>query len=290
MRIEREPQLIRSFDKTAITTHCLGDAGGVPILLCNAVGANLDLWDPVLDGLTEDRRLISWDMRGMFQSGPPCSDRLDAWAHAHDGIGAAKAWGAERFHVVAWSSGGRIALELATRFPERVVSLSLICAGYGHSLTSLLRLDLSALLPRVAGLTRYVAAPLHGLLRNLVRRPEVAGLVRQSGAIAGTADTQAFVAFLRGLADIDPRLLFETYHAVSGDAAPQLLAEVIAPTLVIAGEHDQFTSRAVTTEIVARIDDAKLEIYEDATHYLPIEHPAKLAHDLTRFFKEIENH
>lgn len=290
MRTEREPQLISSFDKTAITTRCLGDAGGVPVLLCNAVGANLDLWEPVLDGVAEDRRLIAWDMRGMFESGPPNSDRRDAYAHAHDGIAAARAWGAERFHIIAWSSGGRIALELASRFPERVVSLSLICAGYGHSLTGLLRLDLTALLPRVAGITRYVATPLHGVLRNLVRRPEVAGLVRQSGAIAGTADTQAFVAFLRGLADVDPRILFETYHAVSGDAAPHLLSEVIAPTLVIAGEHDQFTSRAVTTEMVARIDDAKLEIYEDATHYLPIEHPAKLAHDLTRFFKEIENH
>lgn len=289
MTAEREPQLVSSIDRTAITTRCLGDAGGVPVLLCNAVGANLDIWSPVIDGLTSDRRLIAWDMRGMFESGPSNSDRLDAWMHAHDGIAAARAWGAERFHLLAWSSGGRIALEIASRFPERVVSLSMICAGYGHPLSGLLRLDLSSLLPRLAGLTRFAAAPLHGLLKNLVQRPEVVGLVRQSGAIAGTADTQAFVAYLRGLAQLDPSTLFRTYHAVSGDAAPDLLGEVIAPTLIIAGEHDQFTSRSTTTELVAKIDDARLEIYEDATHYLPIEHPERLAHDLVRFFKEIEN-
>ena len=39
----------------------------------------------------------------------------------------------------------------------------------------------------------------------------------------------------------------------SGDAAPQLLREIVAPTLVIAGEHDPFTSRAVTTEMLAKI-------------------------------------
>jgi 3-oxoadipate enol-lactonase len=287
--IAHEPQMVRSFDGTFIAARSFGEADRIPVLLCNAIGANLSIWEPSLAQLADSRRVVTWDHRGMFDSGLPASDRLDASAHVSDAIATVRALGIERFHVVAWSSGGRIALELAQEYPERVVSLGLVCAGYGHSLAGLLRLELASLLPRIAGIARFVALPLHGLLRSLLSRPEVAGLVRQSGMIGASADTAAFIGFLRGLSECDPRILLQSYHAVSGDPAPHLLREIVAPALVIAGEHDQFTTRTVTTEIVAKIADARLEVYEDSTHYLPIEQPDRLAYDLKRFFKEIEN-
>jgi 3-oxoadipate enol-lactonase len=287
--IEQDAAMVTSFDGTFIATHSFGEADRIPVLICNAIGANLAVWEPSLSELADSRRVVTWDHRGMFDSGLPATDRLDAGAHVLDAIAAVRALGIERFHVVAWSSGGRIAIQLAQEYPERVVSLALVCAGYGHSLAALLRLEPSALLPRIAGIARFIAVPLHGLLRNLLSRPEVAGLVRQSGMIGAKADTAAFIRFLRGLAESDPRILLQSYHAVSGDPAPQLLREIVAPTLVISGEHDQFTTRSVTTEMVAKISDARLEVYEDSTHYLPIEHPERLAYDLKRFFKEIEN-
>ncbi len=287
--LEAEPKLVRSTDGTMIAVRVFGEGDGIPILLANAVGANLSIWWHVLEDLTQERRVITWDHRGMFESGPPATDRLDATAHTQDALAAIRSLKIERFHLLGWSSGGRIALQIAQEHPERVASLSLVCAGYGHALSALFRLELNALLPRFANIAKYIAGPLHAALRNFVARPEVAGLVRQSGAIGATADTQAFVGYLKGLADANPRRLLASYHAVSGDPAADLLSEIISPTLVIAGEHDQFTSRAVTTEILAKIPDAKLEIYEDATHYLPIEHPSKLAYDLAKFHKEIEN-
>lgn len=287
--VESPPSIVRSTDGTMIAVRTFGEDGGIPVLLANAVGANLSIWRNVLEDLSRERKIITWDHRGMFESGLPATDRLDATAHAQDALAAIRSLEIERFHVLGWSSGGRIALEIAQGYPERVASLSLVCAGYGHALSALFRLEFNALLPRVANVAKYVAGPLHAALKNFVARPEVAGLVRQSGAIGASADTLAFVGYLKGLADADPRRLLASYHAVSGDPASHLLSEIVAPTLVIAGEHDQFTSRAVTTEILAKIPDAKLEIYEDATHYLPIEHPAKLAYDLAKFHKEIDN-
>lgn len=284
-----ESLTVRSFDGTGLDAHRFTGGDGVPVVLADAFGSNLAIWRSTIEELTTDREVVTWDHRGLFGSEPPATKRLDPAAQAQDALAVARSCGYERFHLVGWSSGGRIALQIAHDHPERVVSLSLVCAGYGHSLAALRRLELSALLPRIAGVAKYLSGPIHGLLRNFVARPEVAGLVRQSGMIAASADTTAFIGFLKGLADADARVLLETYEAVSGDPGAHLLREIVAPTLVIAGSNDQFTSRAVTTEIVAKIADARLEVYEDSSHYLPIEHTAHLAEDLRRFFKETEH-
>jgi pimeloyl-ACP methyl ester carboxylesterase len=288
-RAEPLRETVRTFDGTSIAVLRIGEGDGLPLVVCNGLGANLAIWRAALADITSERPVVTWDHRGLFESGLPASDRLDAEAQSRDGLAAARHFGIERFHLVAWSSGGRIALQMAADHPERVAGLTLVCAGYGHSLGALLRLEFAPLLPRIAGITRIAAPVLHGMLRNFVARPEVAGLVRQSGMIGASADTSAFVEYLRGIAGLDARTLFESYHAISGDAAAHLLREIVAPTLVIAGEHDRFTSQHVTTEMVAKIPDARLEVYEDATHYLPIEFPGRLSHDLRRFFKEIEN-
>jgi pimeloyl-ACP methyl ester carboxylesterase len=105
---------------------------------------------------------------------------------------------------------------------------------------------------------------------------------------AATADTASLVDLLRGMASCDTGALLATYQAVAGDPAPQLAAEIAAPTLLIAGQHDQFVPLDITEELLRSLPDARLEIYDDATHYLPIEHPRSLAESLKTFMEEVE--
>ena len=179
--------------------------------------------------------------------------------------------------------------ELAAEYPERVASLSLVNAGYGHSLGRLVKLDFASLLPTLAGIAKRFAGPLQGAFRTFVSRPEIAGLVRQSGMTAATADTASLVELLRGMASCDTRALLATYQAVAGDPAPELARRIAAPTLLIAGEHDQFTPLDVTEELLDDLETSRLEVYPDATHYLPIEHPEALAADLKTFLAEVES-
>ena len=285
--LEHEPTLTRSFDGTMIAVRDMG-AGRTPLLIVTAVGAGLSVWQRSLLSIAGGRRVVSWDLRGLFESGLPASGRLDAGAHALDAMAAVRGLGLRRFHVAAWSSGGRIAMELAAEFPERVASLTLVNAGYGHSLGRLLKLDLASLLPTAAGIAKRFAGPLQGAFRGLVSRPEIAGLIRQSGMAAATADTASLVELLKGMASCDTGALLATYQAVAGDPAPQLAARISAPTLLIAGEHDQFVPFDITEELLRNLEDARLEIYDDATHYLPIEHPRALAEDLNSFLAEVE--
>ena len=105
---------------------------------------------------------------------------------------------------------------------------------------------------------------------------------------AATADTNSLVDLLRNMASCDTGALLSTYQAVAGDSDPKLAGRVEAPTLVIAGEHDQFVPLDITEEILANLSDGRLEVFDDATHYLPIEHPRSLAQELKTFMARAE--
>jgi pimeloyl-ACP methyl ester carboxylesterase len=308
MSLDHEPELIRSFDDTAILVRKMGSdrlddreremgsdrlddrerekGDGLPVLICNGVGANLSIWRKTLVDLARERPLIAWDMRGLHGSGYPASDRIDPGAHAEDAIAALEHFGFDRFVIAAWSNGSRVALELAHRYPERVAAQAIVCGAYGHPLGRVLRLEPISLLPTIAGIAKHFASFLERPLRTFVARPEFAGLVRQSGLIGATADTPSLVDLLREMADCELGMLLRIYEAVAGDSAGDIIREIEVPTLLVAGERDQVTPLAMLKEMERAIPDCRLEVYERATHVLPIEYPARLSDDLRKFFAQ----
>jgi pimeloyl-ACP methyl ester carboxylesterase len=258
------------------------------LLISNAVGANLAAWRRVLTGLDNERPVIAWDMRGLHESLPAESDRNDPGAHAEDALSVIDHFGIDKFSIASWSNGARVALEISKRYPESVASLAIVSGGYGHSLAKLMRLDPRGLLPSLAGVVKHFAGWLEGPIKGLTTRPEFAGIVRQSGLIAATADTNLMVEMLRGMAACDGKTLLATYESIAGDSGEDLLDTVLAPTMIVVGERDQFTPRRVSEEMARRIPTAALHVYERATHYLPIEYPARLADDLRAFWDELE--
>lgn len=281
------PDFARSFDGTMVATRRVGGGHGTPLLVCNPPGASLAVWRDALAPMLAERPLVSWDLRGLFESSPPVSARIDAGAHAEDALAALDRYDIERCAVAAWSSAGRIALEIASRYPERVSALALVCGGYGHSPSRFFQFfELFSLVPMAAAVAKHFSAPLQGALRTFVARPEIAGLIRQSGLVAATADTASLVELLGGLAECDLKMLLSISETVIGDSAPHLLRSLEAPTLLIAGEKDLFTTRRMVDEMARMIPDARLVVYDKATHYLPIEYPARLALDLRSFLGE----
>ena len=282
-RLEHEPEMVKSFDETLIAAHRLGEGELTPLLICGSVGAGLSVWRRTLRELPDERPALMWDLRGLLESSLPQGGRVDARAHAEDALAVLDAFEVDQVHLAAWSTGGRVAIEFAAAYPERTKSLTLICAGYGHSIGHLARLEFSALLPRVAGFARVFAAPLGGAFRRLVERPEIGGIVRQSGMTAPSADISALVDLLREMASCDSQMLLKIYGELAGDPAREQLSQIEAPTLLITAEQDTFTSAAMVEEMHEAIPDATFLQYEDATHYLPIEYPAMLAEDLRKF-------
>jgi len=281
-------ETVRSFDGSMIAAHRLSDtAEGTPLLIANAVGAAIAPWRKVLVDIARDRSLFSWDHRGLLDSGPPNSDHLDPGAQAEDAAAVLDHFGHERCLLASWSNGSRIALEFAYRYPERVAALVLVCGSYGHAALRFPRyLEVTSLLPIVTGIAKHFAGYLEGPFKAFVGRPEITGFIRQSGLVGANADTSGLIELLNELTRSDLKRLLASFEAVVGDADPDLLTGIQAPTLLVAGEKDQFAPLRIQHEMAADIPNVELKVYERATHYLPLEYPAKLSDDMRRFFKD----
>ena len=278
---------VRTFDGSLIAVTRFGIDEGIPLLVVNAIGATLAVWRRSLVDTQRQRPIVAWDHRGLHSSGPPKSPRIDPGAHAEDAIAALDRHGFERFAVASWSNGSRIAIEIATRYPERVAALTMVSGGYGHAANRLLRLELGAALPLIASVAKYFSGPLTSGFRGLVARPELVGLIRQSGMVGATADTGALAELLRGMADCDLKLLLAEFQEVAGDSAADVLGQIEAPTLLIVGDRDQFTPTAMIEQMARAIPECRTISYEGATHYLPLEYPARLSEDLRHHLSEV---
>jgi pimeloyl-ACP methyl ester carboxylesterase len=282
--LDHDVDMVRSFDGTVLAVRVMGEGDRLPVVIANGIGATLAVWRRTIYDLAAERAIVTWDHRGLFDSKPPASDRLDAAAHAEDAIAAADHAGLDRFALASWSSGGPIALQVAHRHPDRVAALVLVNAGYGHPAGRLLRhFELTSALPMLAGVAKHFSSRLQGPFRAFVSRPTIAGLVRQSGLVGPTADIPAVVDLLQGMASCDLRNLLEVYEEVAGESNAAVLVSIQAPTLLVAGSKDPFTPGSMLREMERALPDARLEVYEKATHYLPLEHPARLREDMREF-------
>lgn len=286
-----ETRAVGSFDGTTIAAyHWPAEEGNdaTPMLVVNAIGPDLSAWRHVLAASVRARPMYAWDYRGLHASGDPISERLDAAAHSEDAVAVLDAAGVDRFVVAGWSTGTRVAVELARAHPERVRALVLVCGGFGSGLLGILRhLEVARLFPLGAAIGKHFASALEGPLRAFVSRPEIAGVVRQSGVIGPTADVDSIVEVLQSFAASDLRRLLTIYERVVGDADPRVLSDVQAPALLIAGGRDRFATRRMVEDIHRRLPNADMVVYEKASHFLPLEYPDRLAEDIEGWFSHL---
>jgi 3-oxoadipate enol-lactonase len=285
--LDHEPELISSFDGTTIAARRMGEGSGTPLLVANAIGANLAAWRKPLVDVVRQRPILTWDSRGLFDSSPPESGKVDPPAHAEDAIAVLDHFAVDRFALAAWSNGTRIAIEIAATYPEKVAALILVSGGFGHPPRRLLRMEIASAIPVISSVAKYFAGPIATRLQKLVARPEITGLIRQSGMVGATADTPALVELVRGMAECDLRTLLATYEAVIGDSGAELLSQIQAPTLFVVGERDQFTSESMIEEVARSIPNCTVIRYPGATHYLPLEYPARLSDDIRGFLEDL---
>jgi pimeloyl-ACP methyl ester carboxylesterase len=97
-------------------------SGSPDVLLVHAGVTDQRSWRHVVDRLP-DARCITYDQRGY---GRTTYEREDGWSSVADAVAVLDAYDARSAVVVACSMGGRVALDLALRHPDRVRALVLI--------------------------------------------------------------------------------------------------------------------------------------------------------------------
>ena len=107
-----------------VNLYCEEWGSGEPLLLIMGMGANATDWEPQIQTLRKEHRLIAFDNRGSGRSDRP-DEPVTMERLADDAVALLDSFGVERCHIFGMSMGGMIAQELALRHPQRLLTLIL---------------------------------------------------------------------------------------------------------------------------------------------------------------------
>jgi len=164
----------------------------------------------------------------------------------------------DRFDLVGHSMGGRVALEVFRKAPERVRRLALVSTAV-HPLSETEPESRAALkaIGHEQGFAALVAAWLPPMVAEANREdPEIWEPLETMCLRAGQAVFDAQIEALLGRPEQE-----------------SLLAEIDCPTLVMTGSEDGWAGPEQHGEIAAAIADAELVIVEGAGHMIMAEAP-----------------
>jgi pimeloyl-ACP methyl ester carboxylesterase len=238
---------------------------GAPLLLIQGLGYGAWGWDPVVPGLAERFRVLSFDNRGSGGSEMPPGPYTAA-AMAEDALQVLDEAGVERAHVVGASLGGMIAQELAVAHPERVDRLVLCCTTPGGADAVPMPDVTVRLFGEVASLEPQVA------LRRFVEN-----------ALAPDEDAVADELFRRRLENPPDPVGWQGQAAAGTTFAGVDLAGVQASTLVLHGIADNVVDSGNAALLAARIPAARVELLDGAGHMLFWERPAEFVRLVSEF-------
>ncbi|MCW3812959.1 alpha/beta hydrolase [Micromonospora sp. DR5-3] len=235
---------------------------GSPVVLLHAGIADRRMWRGQLPALAARHRVIAVDLRGYGESELPPSP----FAHHDDVIGLLDALGVPRAALVGCSFGGKVAVDAALAYPDRVSALALFGAPVSGNEWSeeteqlwdelIGEVDPEDFAATAAGEVRFwVVGPTRG--------PEDVDpeLIR----FADEMDRRALAAELAlsavEVGELDPPAIGR-------------LGELAMPVLVGAGADDLADLRRLADRIAAEAPHGvRLPDVPDAAHLLPLERP-----------------
>lgn len=225
---------------------------GPPLVLVHGAAEDHRSWRFQRDGLAEVATVVAWDEPGCGQSDDPptdvdLTDLAQGLAAVIETVGPA--------HVLGFSWGGTIVLELWRQRPDLVVSLVLsdTYAGWRGSLPE------DEVAARVAAVTVALEAD----------RPDPT----VPGLFAGTPPPEAAALLAEMAADVRTPTLRRSLALMSDADLTDVLPTVHVPTLLLWGEHDVRSPRPVAEAFAAAIPGARLEWIRGAGHAAHLERP-----------------
>ncbi len=239
---------------------------GPPLLLLMGLGGSHRSWgEPFLRALERRYTLIALDHRGTGSStrgsAPYSIARL-----ADDAAEALAALGIARAHVLGLSMGGMVAQELALRQPSRVAGLVLASTTCGGR---------QAVWPSGEGRRRFA----DGLRSGEALWP----LVVADEFAAANRPFLARIAFDTLTAGTTPSVFAEQARAITRFSTWERLPQIVAPTLILAGDHDRLIPPANARILASRIRGAEGAIVRGTGHCFVWEAPERAANEIAGF-------
>jgi len=224
-----------------------GTAPGPPLVLCNGIGASLDLFQPFVDEVDPRIEVVRFDVPGV--GGSPMPKMPYNFALLALLVGTlVERLGYDRFDALGISWGGGLAQQLAFQYPRRCRRLVLVSTGTGMVMVPARLGVLSKMLTprryRDPAYAKAIAPVLYG--GRMRRRPDEARHVvyeqERLGSRAGY-----FLQLLAGL----------------GWSSLPALPLIRQPTLILAGNDDPIIPLVNARIMHALLPNATLNVYHD---------------------------
>ena len=239
---------------------------GPALILLHSTVCDRRMWDPQWPVLADaGYRVVRCDFRGYGATPVPRGPHNDA----DDVLGLLGELDAGPVAVVGASYGGKVALEIAARWPRRVTALALVCAGMpGHEPTDALR-----------GFWQREG--------KLLDAGDIDGAVELNVAtwLGPEADEPT-----RERVRLMQRHAFEVQLAAPEEYEPVEVAvdlrAITAPSLVVSGAHDLPDFRLIAARLTALLHGARPVDLPWAGHLPTLERPQELSAMLTAFLRD----
>ena len=235
---------------------------GEPVVQIHGAGFGHFNFDPATPVLSQQFRVIDFDMRGYGQSDKPLQHYdMEVWAD--DVAGLMDALGIGRAHIHGTSMGGMIAIVVAGKYPERTQSVVINCAAakLGSSGRLIFKnwIDIARLDPAGPG-SRVLAELItwQALSKRFLDENDDVALTDTIQTILRDSNRlEVFTAACEAMRDMDLR---------------PWLPRITSPALVLGGDEDLMTpwdqgpDGAGQQAIADGIPSAEVHVVEGANH------------------------
>lgn len=236
---------------------------GAPVVQIHGAGFGHFNFATATPILSKSFRCIDFDMRGYGQSERPFQ-RYDMEVWADDVAGLMDHLGLRSAHIHGTSMGGMVAQQFALDYPYATASL--------------------VLADTVAGLPAGAEAVVREQLRFIEDNPmHAVATARITNAFSDAVDPVMRGHMIEQVALLEKQHYLRAARAVFGFSVTARLAEIAAPTLVIAGEAERTLPLPLIEDLAARIRGARLVRIPGAGHISNLERPQEFNRAVLEF-------
>jgi pimeloyl-ACP methyl ester carboxylesterase len=260
--------------------YVLSRGSGYPVLFIHGIPTSSQLWSGIIDKLLGRFTCMAVDLPGLGRTpkgsyGDGCSlNQLEMLADQIEKIRVEH--GVAKWHVVGHDAGSAIAVYYAHRFQDRVDHLALLSPAVFPELKpfhlfrvirrpvigELLAPVVNAIFWKIA--MRYATEP---------QRQELNAVVEDFHApFSGPLGAWRLMSVLRFG---DPAEVLAS--------VPEMLPQLLMPTLIFQGSHDKAIPEVFARRASALIPQSKV-VMVDSGHFIPLNNPEVVAAELLRFF------
>jgi len=264
--------------------------GGLVLAACNGIGVSSFFWRPLAarfaaaSGFT----FLTWDYRGHGASPrPPRPDEVTIETCARDLWTVLAAAGAQRAVLLGHAMGAQVILEAYRQRSGEVLALVPILGTAGAIFRGVPGGGMLESLARITVDAGAANADLaERVLHAAIRIPGVWEAMRTLGVVhPDLCPKESFEPYFEHLRVLDLRTWFALARSVLSYDATELLPQVAAPALVIAGARDLFAPAERSKELAAKIPGAELLVLREGTHAALVEQPELIFLKLEKFLQ-----